>query len=152
MCRNEDTTMVMISNKDYLDALDLGGRKESPCLSVHMSFCSYVQLSCKHSSSITDETLHSCSIHSWGCAWKRIIPVGTISREINRLVCSAGLVYSFGVWLTAIDACWLSTGNGTLIGASANVVAAGIAEQHGYGFTFMDFFRLDLLTVSHLIL
>ncbi|KAF4799998.1 hypothetical protein TURU_049800 [Turdus rufiventris] len=32
-------------------------------------------------------------------------------------------------------------GNGTLIGASANVVCAGIAEQHGYGFTFMEFFR-----------
>ena len=35
----------------------------------------------------------------------------------------------------------LPIGNGTLIGASANVVAAGIAEQHGYGFTFMDFFK-----------
>ncbi|KAM6316954.1 P protein [Aegotheles albertisi] len=33
-------------------------------------------------------------------------------------------------------------GNGTLIGASANVVCAGIAEQHGYGFSFMQFFRL----------
>ncbi|XP_039336025.2 P protein isoform X3 [Saimiri boliviensis] len=33
-------------------------------------------------------------------------------------------------------------GNGTLIGASANVVCAGIAEQHGYGFSFVEFFRL----------
>ncbi|KAL3878959.1 hypothetical protein ACJMK2_031283 [Sinanodonta woodiana] len=33
-------------------------------------------------------------------------------------------------------------GNGTLIGASANVVCAGIAEQHGYGFTFMEFFKI----------
>ncbi|XP_053400059.1 P protein-like isoform X2 [Mercenaria mercenaria] len=33
-------------------------------------------------------------------------------------------------------------GNGTLIGASANVVSAGIAEQHGYGFSFLDFFRV----------
>uniref|UniRef100_A0A3Q0RQH8 Oculocutaneous albinism II n=1 Tax=Amphilophus citrinellus TaxID=61819 RepID=A0A3Q0RQH8_AMPCI len=32
--------------------------------------------------------------------------------------------------------------NGTLIGASANVVCAGIAEQHGYGFSFMEFFKL----------
>uniref|UniRef100_A0A2K5CY77 OCA2 melanosomal transmembrane protein n=1 Tax=Aotus nancymaae TaxID=37293 RepID=A0A2K5CY77_AOTNA len=32
--------------------------------------------------------------------------------------------------------------NGTLIGASANVVCAGIAEQHGYGFSFVEFFRL----------
>uniref|UniRef100_A0A2K6TBP3 OCA2 melanosomal transmembrane protein n=1 Tax=Saimiri boliviensis boliviensis TaxID=39432 RepID=A0A2K6TBP3_SAIBB len=38
----------------------------------------------------------------------------------------------------------ISTGlcNGTLIGASANVVCAGIAEQHGYGFSFVEFFRL----------
>ena len=35
----------------------------------------------------------------------------------------------------------LILGNGTLIGASANVVCAGIAEQHGYGFSFMEFFR-----------
>ncbi|XP_058146600.1 P protein [Dasypus novemcinctus] len=40
----------------------------------------------------------------------------------------------------AIGACL--GGNGTLIGASANVVCAGIAEQHGYGFSFMAFFRL----------
>ncbi|BFZ14979.1 hypothetical protein BsWGS_18018 [Bradybaena similaris] len=33
-------------------------------------------------------------------------------------------------------------GNGTLIGASCNVVCAGIAEQHGYGFSFWDFFKI----------
>ncbi|KAK3785488.1 hypothetical protein RRG08_048623 [Elysia crispata] len=33
-------------------------------------------------------------------------------------------------------------GNGTLIGASCNVVCAGIAEQHGYGFSFKEFFRI----------
>ena len=32
-------------------------------------------------------------------------------------------------------------GNGTLIGASANVVCAGVAEQHGYKISFVDFFR-----------
>lgn len=32
-------------------------------------------------------------------------------------------------------------GNGTLIGASANVVAAGIAEQNGYKITFMKFLK-----------
>lgn len=32
-------------------------------------------------------------------------------------------------------------GNGTLIGASANVVCAGIAQQHGYKFTFNQFFK-----------
>jgi P protein len=32
-------------------------------------------------------------------------------------------------------------GNGTLVGASANVICAGIAEQHGYKMNFMDFFK-----------
>ena len=33
------------------------------------------------------------------------------------------------------------TGNGTLIGASANVVCAGLAEQYGYPITFNKFFK-----------
>lgn len=32
-------------------------------------------------------------------------------------------------------------GNGTLVGASANIICAGIAEQHGYRMTFMDFLK-----------
>uniref|UniRef100_A0A3P8VB57 OCA2 melanosomal transmembrane protein n=2 Tax=Cynoglossus semilaevis TaxID=244447 RepID=A0A3P8VB57_CYNSE len=44
------------------------------------------------------------------------------------------------IFALAMGACL--GGNGTLIGASANVVCAGIAEQHGYGFSFMQFFRL----------
>ncbi|XP_067596016.1 P protein isoform X2 [Pseudorca crassidens] len=44
-------------------------------------------------------------------------------------------------------------GNGTLIGASANVVCSGIAEQHGYGFSFMEFFRLGfpMMVVSCMV-
>ncbi|XP_060089853.1 P protein isoform X1 [Heteronotia binoei] len=67
------------------------------------------------------------------------------------------------VFSLAMGACL--GGNGTLIGASANVVCAGIAEQHGYGFSFMEFFRLGFpmmimsctigmcyLLVSHVVL
>lgn len=43
------------------------------------------------------------------------------------------------IYALAFGACF--GGNGTLIGASANVVCAGVAEHHGYRFTFMDFFR-----------
>lgn len=32
-------------------------------------------------------------------------------------------------------------GNGTLVGASANVIGASIAEQHGYKMTFIDFLK-----------
>lgn len=44
------------------------------------------------------------------------------------------------VWALAMGACL--GGNGTLIGASANVVCAGIAEQHGYPITFNMFFKI----------
>ncbi|XP_040896581.1 P protein [Toxotes jaculatrix] len=44
------------------------------------------------------------------------------------------------IFALAMGACL--GGNGTLIGASANVVCAGLAEQHGYGFSFVEFFRL----------
>lgn len=32
-------------------------------------------------------------------------------------------------------------GNATLVGASANIICAGIADQHGYQMTFMDFLK-----------
>ncbi|XP_066583327.1 P protein isoform X2 [Prorops nasuta] len=44
------------------------------------------------------------------------------------------------VWALAFGACM--GGNATLIGATANVVCAGVAEQHGYKFTFMQFFKV----------
>ncbi|GBP42942.1 P protein [Eumeta japonica] len=46
----------------------------------------------------------------------------------------------------------LFQGNGTLIGASANVVCAGVAEQHGYKITFMQFFRVGFpVMIGHLM-
>ncbi|XP_053954238.1 P protein [Anastrepha ludens] len=42
------------------------------------------------------------------------------------------------VWALALGTCF--GGNGTLIGGSANVATAGVAEQHGYNFTFKRFF------------
>eukprot|EP00041_Stephanoeca_diplocostata_P023888 m.595543 g.595543 ORF g.595543 m.595543 type:complete len:777 (-) comp22405_c0_seq2:195-2525(-) len=44
------------------------------------------------------------------------------------------------VWSLAFGACL--GGNGTLIGASANVVMAGLAEQEGISITFNRFFKL----------
>merc|ERR1719167_32815 len=35
-------------------------------------------------------------------------------------------------------------GNGTLVGASANLVCSGVSEQHGYSFSFMDFFKVGM--------
>ncbi len=46
-------------------------------------------------------------------------------------------------WALALGACF--GGNGTLIGASANVVTVGIAESVGYKITFWDFFKFAFL-------
>lgn len=43
-------------------------------------------------------------------------------------------------WSLALGACL--GGNGTLIGASANLVTAGMAEKYGYKITFKSFFKV----------
>lgn len=45
-------------------------------------------------------------------------------------------------WALALGACF--GGNGTLIGASANVVTSGIAEKAGHPITFIDFLKVGL--------
>jgi len=54
-------------------------------------------------------------------------------------------------WALALGACL--GGNGTLIGASANVVVAGIAERQGYKITFWGFtkYGLPLMIISVLV-
>ena len=43
-------------------------------------------------------------------------------------------------WATSLGACL--GGNGTLIGASANVVLASVGQKHGYPITFKDYFKI----------
>ncbi|MDO4177233.1 MAG: ArsB/NhaD family transporter [Bacillota bacterium] len=45
-------------------------------------------------------------------------------------------------WAVSIGACF--GGNGTIIGASANVVLTGIANRKGYPITFMDYMKVGL--------
>jgi len=56
------------------------------------------------------------------------------------------------VWTLALGACL--GGNGTIIGASANVVTAGLSQQYGYPISFMDFFRVGfpIMLVSMCVL
>ncbi|XP_044738075.1 P protein [Chrysoperla carnea] len=55
------------------------------------------------------------------------------------------------IWALSFGACL--GGNGTLFGASANVICAGVAEQHGYKFSFIDFFKLGfpIMLVSMIV-
>ncbi len=51
-------------------------------------------------------------------------------------------------WSLALGACL--GGNGTLVGASANVIASGIVEKHGRKLSFMEYFKVGfpLMLVS----
>ena len=61
-----------------------------------------------------------------------------------------GLALGPLAWALALGACL--GGNGTIIGASANVVAAGLAEEAGYDISFNRFFKtgfpIMILTVT----
>lgn len=48
-------------------------------------------------------------------------------------------------WALSLGACL--GGNGTAIGASANVVVLGIAEREGLGISFMDFLKIGMLVL-----
>ena len=79
-------------------------------------------------------------VASWISSWAnwRILP--TQIPVIVELADSPEVCLSLRplVWALAFGACL--GGNGTLIGASANVVCAGIAEQNGYKISFVRFF------------
>ena len=47
-------------------------------------------------------------------------------------------------WALSVGAC--IGGNGTLIGASANVVSAGIAKKSGYNISFIEFTKIGGIT------
>ena len=46
-------------------------------------------------------------------------------------------------WALSLGTCL--GGNGTLVGASANIVAVGIANRNGYKITFMDYTKIGLI-------
>jgi len=46
-------------------------------------------------------------------------------------------------WALALGACL--GGNGTMIGASANVVTVGMAEREGYSISFMEYLKIAFL-------
>ena len=54
-------------------------------------------------------------------------------------------------WAVSLGACL--GGNGTLIGASANVVLSGISNKHGYPITFASYFKVGfpMMLVSVII-
>ncbi|XP_038219966.1 P protein-like [Zerene cesonia] len=70
------------------------------------------------------------------------IPLSTMMVRVTGALAAGGLGLPAPplAWALSFGACL--GGNGTLIGASANVVCAGVAEQHGYRFTFMQYLKI----------
>lgn len=72
--------------------------------------------------------------------------VATMLPLVERLGQDMGAVAIEPVWWSlAIGACL--GGNGTLIGASANVVSAGISGRSGYKISFMEFTRYGMIVM-----
>ncbi|XP_057670162.1 P protein-like isoform X2 [Diorhabda carinulata] len=46
------------------------------------------------------------------------------------------------IWAIAFGSCL--GGNSTLLGSSSNIICAGVAEQHGYRITFLEFLKVGL--------
>ena len=74
----------------------------------------------------------------------------TMIPVVLQISSSLQLDLSPMIWALAFGACL--GGNGTLIGASANVVTAGMSEEAGYPISFNEFFKAGfpvmLMTVS----
>nr|WP_315021977.1 ArsB/NhaD family transporter [uncultured Aminipila sp.] len=66
--------------------------------------------------------------------------VATMIPMIKDMGALSGMTLYPLWWALALGACL--GGNGTIIGASANVIATGMAEQHGHKITFGHYFKL----------
>nr|XP_040566247.1 P protein-like [Lepeophtheirus salmonis] len=73
------------------------------------------------------------------------IPFTTMMIPVIKSITNLGVPLEPMIWALSLGACL--GGNGTLVGASANLVAAGIAEQHGYKISFWDFFKIGFPVV-----
>ncbi|KAJ9580769.1 hypothetical protein L9F63_024053, partial [Diploptera punctata] len=101
----------------------------------------YIILSVNEESRLCIAILLILWVSALASAFVDNIPLTTMMvRIIENLNDELELPLQPLVWALAFGACL--GGNGTLIGASANVVCAGVAEQHGYRFTFMEFFKV----------
>ncbi|KAJ6636603.1 P protein, partial [Pseudolycoriella hygida] len=92
-------------------------------------------------------------VSAFASAFVDNIPLTTMMLKIVISIAQnreLGLPFQPLIWALAFGACL--GGNGTLIGASANLVCAGLAQQHGYKFTFMDFFKVGFpIMLGHTI-
>ena len=66
--------------------------------------------------------------------------VATMIPMIKDMGAISGINLNPLWWALSLGACL--GGNGTIIGASANVIAVGMAEEHGHKITFGKYFKI----------
>lgn len=66
--------------------------------------------------------------------------VATMIPLIKNMGAISGMDLGPLWWALALGACL--GGNGTMVGASANVIVGGLLEKHGYKLSFMDFMKV----------
>ena len=85
-----------------------------------------------------------CVLVVCGCVWLCVLVVCVVVCVFMSMCMYACVCVCTYIHLSILSTLLYSlgtVGNGTLIGASANVVCAGIAEQNGYPISFKTFFR-----------
>ncbi|MEZ4358025.1 MAG: ArsB/NhaD family transporter [Eubacteriales bacterium] len=68
--------------------------------------------------------------------------VATMIPLLKSVAVMSGLSVTPLWWALALGACL--GGNGTMIGASANVIASGMLVRHGYKLTFMNYLKVGM--------
>lgn len=66
------------------------------------------------------------------------------ATEVYKFKFKSDLIAFYRLILKENNIFRMFSANGTLIGASSNIVCAGVAEKYGHRFTFMEFFKYDI--------
>ncbi|XP_045466865.1 P protein-like [Harmonia axyridis] len=73
------------------------------------------------------------------------LPLTTMMIKIVNNLCTdpqLNLPFQPLIWALSFGACL--GGNGSLFGSSSNIICAGVAEQHGYKFSFTEFSKVGI--------
>ncbi len=98
---------------------------------------------------VGDKQLLAANVLLWGSGFASAfidnIPyTATMVYFVNDLIHTAHFSPAFW-WVLALGACL--GGNGTLIGASANIVVASMTDRAGYRIRFVDFLKVGMFTM-----
>ena len=117
----------------YLETNGLHWPHCTPCIQVTITMIPVI----RRSPDRDREAPHPCAFHTFHTSRYTI----TMIPVIEQLAAESAQQLDVAVlaWALAFGACF--GGNGTLIGASANIVTSGLAEKRGHTMGFMTWLR-----------